>query len=272
MDQPTGISQQHRDRIASNWQAVMSDVAAAAEAAGRSASEITIVGVTKYVDAATTAALVDAGCRNLGENRPQVLWEKADSDCINKSIQWHVIGHLQRNKVRRTLRYQQQIESTTGGPPISRPPIVHSVDSDRLLKSIASESIAAGVTTEVLLEVNISGDASKTGMDREQLVRVLEDLTNATENVVSKDRGVAGGRGGVQVIGLMAMAGWGTENQEARQQFAEVRQIRDSVASSDHPLPELSMGMSGDFAEAIAEGSTMVRIGSRLFEGVMEPR
>ena len=117
-----------------------------------------------------------------------------------------------------------------------------------------------------------SGDASKTGMDREQLVRVLEDLTNATENVVSKDRGVAGGRGGVQVIGLMAMAGWGTENQEARQQFAEVRQIRDSVASSDHPLPELSMGMSGDFAEAIAEGSTMVRIGSRLFEGVMEPR
>lgn len=266
MSKANSISQEHRDRIAANWQAVVADVAAAAASAGRSASEITIVGVTKYVDAETTAALVDAGCKDLGENRPQVLWDKADSGCIDASVQWHVIGHLQRNKVRRTLRYRRQIESTDGGPPMSRPPVVHSVDSDRLLRSIASESIAAGVMTEVLLEVNISGDASKTGMDRERLTQILVDLTDAA------DGGFANEQGGVRVIGLMAMAGWGTADQEARRQFAEVRELRDAIASANNPLSELSMGMSGDFAEAIAEGSTMVRVGSRIFQGVMEPR
>lgn len=234
------LTQQHCDRIVANWKTVVGEVADAATAAGRSASDVKIIGVTKYVDAATTAALVAAGCHDLGENRPQVLWDKVKSELIDASVRWHVIGHLQRNKVRRTLRHA---------------PLIHSVDSGRLLKSIATESVAINQSTDVMLEVNISGDDSKTGMDASELSLLLQDLPSS----------------GIRVIGLMAMAGWGTEPDQARQQFAQVRALRDQLAEQvGNPLSELSMGMSGDFAAAIAEGSTMVRIGSRLFEGVMD--
>jgi uncharacterized pyridoxal phosphate-containing UPF0001 family protein len=108
----------------------------------------------------------------------------------------------------------------------------------------------------VLLEVNISGDQEKTGLDPDELLAVLQRLPPV----------------GVNVEGLMAMAGWGTEAAEARRQFAQTRQLRDElVRQSGIALPHLSMGMSGDFAEAIAEGATMVRIGSRLFRGLPKP-
>ncbi|KAA1258353.1 Pyridoxal phosphate homeostasis protein [Rubripirellula obstinata] len=238
----SGLGQQHRDRIAANWAAVVNDVANAATAAGRSPGDVKIIGVTKYVDAETTAALVDAGCYDLGENRPQVLWEKAESEWIDDSVRWHIIGHLQRNKVRRTLRHS---------------PIIHSIDSSRLLDAIATESVAQNKTTDAMLEVNISGDDAKTGMNVDELKSLLEKFGPSA--------------GGVRVIGLMAMAGWGTEVDQARDQFAKVRALSDQLKDqTEHPLTELSMGMSGDFQAAIAEGSTMVRIGSRLFEGVMD--
>ena len=238
--------QQHRDRILANWNAVLGEVADAATSSGRSIDDVKIIGVSKYVDAETTAALVEAGCHDLGENRPQVLWDKAESGLIDDSVRWHVIGHLQRNKVRRTLRFS---------------PMVHSVDSSRLLESIADESVAQDRTTKVMLEANISGDDSKTGMNVDELKRLLQDPLPS----------------GIEVVGLMAMAGWGTQPDQARRQFAEVRALRDELAEqlagrNEIQLSELSMGMSGDFAAAIAEGSTMVRIGSRLFEGVMDAR
>lgn len=149
-----------------------------------------------------------------------------------------MIGHLQRNKIRRTLRCD---------------PVVHSVDSQRVLEAIADEAVLRDYQADVLLEVNISGDQAKTGFAPEGLGRVLANLPSS----------------GVRVLGLMAMAGWGTDPDDARRQFAKTRQLRDELASvTGCELPELSMGMSGDFVAAIAEGATMVRIGSRLFEGV----
>ncbi len=229
-----------RERITANWKQVQSDVAQAAKQAGREKDSVSVIGVTKYVDAETTAMLFDAGCTTLGENRPQVLWQKAESDAFaTRSPQWHLIGHVQRNKIRRVLRHR---------------PLVHSVDSRRVLTALSEESVAADCITKVLLEVNISGDDAKTGFGADQLNALLIDE----------------GLPNIEICGLMAMAGWGTSGDVAQAQFAEVRELRDKLASqSGNPLPELSMGMSGDFFEAIAEGATMVRIGSRLFDGIL---
>ena len=183
---------------------------------------------------------VEAGCTNLGESRPQSLWQKAESLSLDPAVRWHLIGHLQRNKVRRTTRHQ---------------PIIHSIDSERLLAAVAEEATAQNRVLSVLLEVNISGDEAKTGIAASELAGILERSSLP----------------GVRVVGLMAMAGWGTDSNDARRQFEQTRELRDRLQqTTGHALPELSMGMSGDFREAIAAGATMVRIGSRLFEGVID--
>ena len=227
------------ERISQNWQSVVADVQQAAQSSGREPDSVQIVGVSKYVDVATTAMLIHAGCRLLGESRPQNLCQKA-GQLDDSSIGWHLIGHLQRNKVRRVLSHASCIES---------------VDSARLLDAIDQQSKQLDVVTRVLLEVNISGDEAKTGLSPTELPDILQTLPRA----------------GIQVEGLMAMAGWGTDPSAAREQFAETRKLRDRLSQQmGLALPELSMGMSGDFREAIAEGATIVRIGSRLFEGVLD--
>jgi pyridoxal phosphate enzyme (YggS family) len=230
------------NRLKDNWQQVQCDVSEAMDQCGRDPESVTIVGVSKYVDAELTKALYEAGCANLGESRPQSLWTKAEalSDC--GEVHWHMIGHLQRNKIRRVLSVAPSV-------------LIHSVDSERLLDSLVDESKHQECTTAVLLEVNIANDESKTGMSPDTLQRSVQRLPIA----------------GVQVRGLMAMAGWGTDRDDARRQFDQVRQLRDDLeARFPVSLPELSMGMSGDFAEAIAAGATFVRIGSKLFDGIVE--
>lgn len=228
-------------RIAHSWNRVRDAVADAAVAAGRAPSSVTIVGVSKYVDAPTTAALLAAGCRDLGESRPQCLWQKAEwfdqQGDLAELPRWHLVGHLQRNKVRRTL------------PLVN---LIHSVDSPRLLDALHSEAVALGRIARVLLEVNVSGEQAKTGLPPDAAERLLQQTLSVPQ---------------VQVIGLMAMAGWGTAGDDARRQFARLRALRDRWQdASGAPLPELSMGMSNDFAEAVQEGATMVRIGTALFE------
>ncbi|MDC0295613.1 YggS family pyridoxal phosphate-dependent enzyme [bacterium] len=227
-------------RIQQNWQSVQQEVNTATLATGCEPGGVRVIGVTKYVDAEWTAALVRAGCLDLGENRPQVLWKKAEHDGLQSGVRWHVIGHLQSNKVRRSLKYQ---------------PVIHSIDSERLLHRVATESSRAGHDTEVLLEVNISGDEEKTGMAADLIDQLLsQDLPQ-----------------GVKVMGLMAMAGFGTDSNAAKRQFDEVRVLRDKLSvKSGRKLSELSMGMSGDYQQAIECGSTMVRIGSRLFDGLLD--
>jgi len=224
------------DRIGENYRAVLQEVAEAERASGRPAGSVKVVGVSKYVDADTTAHLVAAGCKDLGESRPQTIWQKADSGVLPQDVRWHLVGHLQRNKVRRLLKYD---------------PWIHSVDSKRLVEEIAHQAAKLQMTATVLIEVNISGDEAKTGMSAESTLEICQNLPSQ----------------GLKVVGLMAMAGWGTDRSKAQEQFARTRQLRDQLRErTGLPLDELSMGMSADFVAAIAEGATIVRVGRRLFQ------
>lgn len=229
--------------IADNLRRVRERIAAAAEAAGRAADEITLVGVTKYVSSHEARALVEAGCLDLGESRPQELWSKADAlgelaPASGHSIRWHLIGHLQRNKLRRTL------------PLVS---LIHSVDSQRLLAAIDAEwqTHAAAQNQQlpplrVLLEVNTSGEAAKHGF-----------APDAVEQLVA----TAAQFPRVQICGLMTMAALEGGLDVAARNFAQLRTLADRLH-----LKECSMGMSGDFEVAIREGATIVRVGSALWE------
>jgi len=228
-------------RIRANVAAVRERIAAAAVAAGRSTLDVTLVAVTKYVDAATTQLLVDAGCHDLGEARPQKLWEKAAA-LAGREIRWHLIGHLQRNKIRRTL-------------PLVH--LFHAGDSLRLLTEVDEEAASLSpAKTQVLLEVNVSGDAAKHGFSPSDLPNLFDDLSKLAH---------------LDIRGLMTMTGLDADAAAERRQFAELRTLRDALRSAwsgRFALDELSMGMSGDFEAAIAEGATMVRVGSALFEGI----
>ena len=235
------MTEQHtQKRIDENWQFVQQQVRETALSCERDPDSVRIIGVSKYVDEELTRALTLAGCRELGESRPQLMWQKSLAMQDVEPLLWHMIGHLQRNKVRRSLHCK---------------PMIHSVDSERLLSAISDEALLQGVCIDVLLEVNISGDEAKTGFLPDALEPVL---------VSNNDPGIA-------IRGLMAMAGWGTDASTARSQFERTRELRDRLQrSTGRYLPELSMGMSGDFQEAILAGATMVRIGSTLFDGVIE--
>lgn len=224
-------------RIAENVAQIRGRIVEAAARSGRSANEIALVAVTKYVSAAMLRPLVAAGCFDLGESRPQEVWEKSAA-LADLPIRWHMIGHLQRNKVRRTL------------PLVT---LIHSIDSPRLLAAVNEESRGP---QPVLLEVNISGETAKHGFAPDAIEPFLAELP---------------GYPNVSVRGLMCMAGLEGGPDEARRDFAALRTLRDRLRPNCPPsvtLNDLSMGMSGDFEAAVEEGATIVRIGSALFEGI----
>jgi PLP dependent protein len=226
--------------IADNVARVRERIAEAAHAVGRDPESVKLVAVTKYVDARLAAAVVVAGCRDLGESRPQELWDKAASPILTGAA-WHLVGRLQRNKIRRTL------------PLVD---LIHSVDSERLLTAIDEHAIALDLAPRVLLEVNTSRESAKQGFEPDDVRRLLPTLASAAR---------------VQAAGLMTMAPLDGGALAVRACFAMLRELRDelaAVAPADVSLTELSMGMSGDFPEAIAEGASIVRIGSLLFEGL----
>ena len=235
-----------RTRVRENLATVQGQVNDACRRAGRDPQSVTIVGVTKYVSAELAAVLLEAGCHDLAESRPQSLWAKAAA-LAGAALppRWHLVGHLQRNKVRRTL------------PLLA---LLHSLDSQRLLETIDTEASLAGMVTEVLVEVNLTGDPARTGL----AVADVPPLVEAAARLPH-----------VRVRGLMGMASapeGPDASGRARQQFATLRSLRDRLAMelpAAKGLEELSMGMSDDFEDAILEGATLVRIGSALWEGVV---
>jgi pyridoxal phosphate enzyme (YggS family) len=235
--------------IAENLHRVQDRIARAAESAGRNANEITLVGVTKYVGTREAEDLVDAGCLDLGESRPQELWKKVERITAERagpssapSVRWHLIGHLQRNKVARTL------------PLVS---LIHSVDSKRLLAAIHEANAGTNDNpppTNVLLEVNTSGESAKHGLTPDEVEPLLAAATNYPR---------------VAIRGLMTMAALEGGEAAAARNFATLRELRDRLqpnAPSSVQFNDLSMGMSADFEVAIREGATIVRIGSLLWE------
>jgi PLP dependent protein len=210
-------------------------IAEAARRAGRASTDVTLMAVTKTVPqeiAGIAAELVG----DLGESRPQELWKKAVAVPTTK---WHLIGHLQRNKIDRTV------------PLIT---LIHSVDSERLLQALDAFGSRRGTPVPALLEVNCSREAGKGGFP-------VESLPNLSARFASLS--------GVSICGLMTMAAYSEDPESARPTFAELRRLRDELRSrTGLNLRELSMGMSGDFEAAVEEGATLVRIGSTLFEGL----
>jgi pyridoxal phosphate enzyme (YggS family) len=225
-------------RLGENLARVRERIARAAQAAGRSAESVKLVAVTKYVSAEIARELVEAGCTRLGESRPQELWRKAAA-LADLAIEWHLVGHLQRNKVRRTLPVVEWI---------------HSVDRQELLDQIESQERLAPVN--VLVEINTSGEAAKHGLAPPEAERFLIAAAGYQRSCIR---------------GLMTLAAREGGLATARRNFAALRDLRDrlrTVVPDNVRLDELSMGMSEDFEIAIQEGATMVRIGSGLFEGL----
>lgn len=209
--------------------------------AGRARGEVTLVAVTKSVSAATAARFPELGVADLGENRPQELWSKAAQ--LPRGVRWHLIGHLQRNKVERTL-------------PLAH--LIHSVDSLRLLEAVNAAAARQSVPAAVLLEVNASREPNKHGFALEEVPAVLARLPEFPS---------------LAVQGFMTMAAWAEDPEAARPTFAAVRALREQWQAQvpfPHTLRELSMGMTNDFEVAIEEGATLVRIGSALLEGLPE--
>jgi pyridoxal phosphate enzyme (YggS family) len=236
-----------------NVETVRQRIADACQQAGRSPAEVRLVGVTKYVSAEDAARLLACGVVDLGESRPQSLWEKAALlEQQGGHPRWHMIGHLQRNKLRRTLPLLD---------------LLHSLDSPRLAAAITAEAARLGRPCQALIEVNLTGDPGRSGV----MIDEIESLAETS---------AAGGQ--ITILGLMGMAsipaGTRDDANISRRQFASLREVRDRLrglfgtADGRGELSmgrgELSMGMSGDFEEAILEGSTMVRIGSILWDGL----
>lgn len=223
------------ETIQANVAAVKQRIQDAATRSGRTADDVTLVAVTKYAQDEWVASL-SRFHPIFGENRPQQLAERVPQ--FDENIQWHLIGQLQRNKVRLSL-------------PLAH--TIHSVDSWRLLDRIELIGTELELRPRVLIEVNVSGEAAKAGFTPETLREEAARLT-ALKNV--------------NVAGLMTMAPAG-DAESTRSVFCNLRELRDELsASTGLELPELSMGMSGDFEVAIEEGATIVRVGSRLFEGL----
>lgn len=232
----------NEERIRANFESVQGRIVEAARRSGRPAEAVRLVAVTKRVPAGWVQPLVACGIGDLGENYPQELWRKAEVLAgLGASVRWHLIGHLQSNKVKKTL-------------PLVR--LIHSVDSLKLLRILNESAAALSDPPGVCLQVNTSGEASKHGWAPQQ---VLDDAE------------VIAGCRAIPIVGLMTMAALGTAAETARTSFIRLRDLREDLRRrTGLPMAELSMGMSGDFEVAIEEGATLVRIGSALFEG-MEP-
>lgn len=223
-----------RSFLADRLQSIRERIDAACRRSRRPTTDITLVAVTKTVSAPVAAALVELGVLELGESRPQELWRKAAA--LPATVRWHLIGHLQRNKIERTV-------------PLVR--LIHSVDSVRLLEALDQIS-----DVPVLLEVNASREPDKHGFAVEELPSVLPRLMALKR---------------VRIHGLMTMAALDRDPERCRPTFAQVRELRDHLRrelGAIHPLSHLSMGMSNDFEVAIDEGATLVRIGTALWEGM----
>jgi pyridoxal phosphate enzyme (YggS family) len=233
-------------RLQANLRRCRERINEAALQAGRDAEEISLVAVTKYVDAEVNRLLYHAGVRDFGESTVQGADAKRQQLKDLTDTRWHFIGHLQRNKVARALQFVSTI---------------HSVDSVRLVREISRQRKKSGQEAPGLyVEVNLGSETHKSGLPPADLRDLLEVLRD--EDVVSSWE--------KEVLGLMTMAPYSDNPEDARPFFRNLNELRDNF-TREGLLPKtagLSIGMSGDFPTAIEEGATVVRIGSLLFDGL----
>jgi pyridoxal phosphate enzyme (YggS family) len=222
------------DNIAAHLSDIRAQISAAARRAGRDPLSIRLVAVSKTHPAGAVVDAVATGQTIFGESRVQEARDKIPA--CPPGLEWHFIGHLQKNKVRQAL------------PLFS---FFHSIDSTSLAETMNRVAGETGVAAEGLLEVNVSGEATKHGFPSDELRREFPALAKLSH---------------LRIRGLMTMAPYSDNPEDARPVFRALRELRDELQSAHAcALPELSMGMSGDFEPAIEEGATLVRVGSSIF-------
>lgn len=222
--------------IAENLNAVKNKIEDACNKSGRNNDDVTLIAVSKTKPAEMLLEAYEQGCRHFGENKVQELTEKYE--IMPKDIKWHMIGHLQRNKVKYI---------------VDKVYMIHSVDSLRLAEEISKEALKKNVTVSILIEVNAAGEETKFGVkpsETEALVRQIAALP------------------GVAIKGLMTIAPYVDDPEENRQYFAALKQLSVDISKKNIDnvnMNVLSMGMTGDYAVAIEEGAVFVRVGTGIF-------
>ena len=224
--------------IAERFKEVKKRVDDAALRSGRDPEDIKLVAVTKTHPASEINEAIAAGATDIGENRVQEILEKIDDV---STVRWHLIGHLQTNKVRQV---------------IDKVVMIHSVDSLKLAREIDKRAAAAGLKMDVLIEINSAMEETKSGIAASDLKQLVTDITAECENV--------------RVCGIMCIPPIAADPEDSRPYFKEAAELFEDMKSWQLPPErfaptELSMGMSGDFEVAVEEGATIVRVGSSIF-------
>lgn len=222
--------------VIENLAEVEKRVCAACERAGRSREEVTLIAVSKTKPVSMIEELLPGGTRDFGENKVQELCSKYEE--LPKDIRWHLIGHLQRNKVKYI---------------VDKACLIHSVDSLRLAEAISQEGSKQGILVPILVEVNVAGEESKFGVRPEETENLIREIAKLPS---------------VSVKGLMTIAPFVQNAEENRVHFARLRKLSVDIKNKNIDnvsMDVLSMGMTGDYETAIEEGATMVRVGTGIF-------
>ena len=219
-----------------NFDSVEKKVTEACKRAGRDRSEVTLIAVSKTKPVDMLREVYDAGARDFGENKVQEICEKYDQ--LPSDIKWHMIGHLQRNKVHQV---------------VNKACLIHSVDSLRLAETISHEAEKKEIKVPVLVEVNVAQEESKFGVTTEETISLVEEIAKLPH---------------IQVRGLMTIAPFVEDPEENRGIFRKLKQLSVDIAAkniNNVNMSVLSMGMTNDYEVAIEEGATMVRVGTGIF-------
>ena len=222
--------------IRENLEHVKANIKRACEGSGRKEEDVTLIAVSKTKPLPMLMDAYECGCRDFGENKVQELVDKWEQ--MPKDTRWHMIGHLQRNKVKYI---------------VDKVYMIHSVDSLRLAEEISKEAVKKGVTVSVLIEINVAQEESKFGTTCEEAYRLVEEASKLP-NIIIK--------------GLMTIAPYVENAEENKQYFEKLRQIYVDINRKNIDnvyMTELSMGMTGDYETAIAEGATYIRVGTGIF-------
>lgn len=222
--------------ICENLEEVERKISAACERTGRDRSEVSLIAVSKTKPVSMLMEAYEADVREFGENKVQEMMDKFE--VMPKDIHWHMIGHLQRNKVKYLM---------------GKSYLIHSVDSLRLAEEISSQSVKHNVKTDILIEVNIAGEETKFGTSREEAMKLVEDAAKLPN---------------IHICGLMTIAPFVENAEDNRKYFREIKELSVDIKEKNIDNVDmriLSMGMTGDYEVAIEEGATMVRVGTGIF-------
>lgn len=222
--------------IKENLAIVEQNIAEACKAANRKRSDVTLIAVSKTKPVEILQEAYDYGCRDFGENKVQELVEKYE--CMPKDIKWHMIGHLQRNKVKYL---------------IGKTYLIHSVDSVRLAEEIHKEALKQNCTVSILVEVNVAGEETKYGTTNEDAIQLVAEISKFSN---------------ISIQGLMTIAPYVENAEENRQYFGKLKQLSVDIMNKNIDnvnMNFLSMGMTGDYQVAIQEGASFVRVGTGIF-------